>query len=63
MAELPEFVIVPEDLTMREVEKAIQVCMKVGLLTHNHGYVIIPQGTFVRVPMRGEPPPHARGMT
>lgn len=54
MAEyLPRTVIVPPYLKMAEVERAIQVCMNLGLLECRGGYLIIPQGTFARVEYKG----------
>jgi hypothetical protein len=50
----PRVVIVPESLTMREVEKAVGICMQLGLLESRAGYVIVPQGTFVKVPYQPE---------
>lgn len=50
---LPKFVIVPENLTMREVERAVQICMNLGLLNDRGGYLLIPQGTFSRVEYKG----------
>lgn len=46
----PRFVQVPDDLTMREVEKAVQICMRLKLLENRAGYVIAPPGVVTLVP-------------
>jgi hypothetical protein len=51
---LPRFVIVPKNLTMPEVEKAVWICMQLGLLDHIAGYVIVPQGVSVAIPYQSE---------
>jgi len=50
----PRIVIVPKNLTMSEVEKAVGICMQLGLLENRAGYVIVPQGVFVKVPYQSE---------
>lgn len=50
----PRLVVVPPNLTMGEVEKAVGVCMQLGLLEARGGYIIIPQGVFVEVPYQPE---------
>lgn len=47
---VPRAVEVPQDLTMREVEKAVQICMRLGLLENRAGYLIIPHGVGAEVP-------------
>lgn len=54
-AYLPRFIEVPDNLTMGEVERAIVICMQLGLLDNRRGYVIIPPGISTHVPWeRGE---------
>lgn len=53
-AYLPRIVVVPSNLTMAEVEKAVMICMNLGLLECRSGYVIIPQGAFARVEYKPE---------
>lgn len=53
-AYLPRVVIVPSNLTMGEVEKAVQICMRLDLLESRGGYLIIPQGVFARVEYKPE---------
>jgi len=52
--DLPLFVVVPESLTMREVQRAIEICMRLGLLGSKAGYVLIPPGVTVEVPYQSE---------
>ncbi len=54
-AYLPRFIEVPDNLTMREVEKAIGICMQLGLLDNRGGYVIIPPGISTHVPWERAP--------
>lgn len=44
----------PSNLTMGEVEKAVQICMRLDLLESRGGYLIIPQGVFARVEYKPE---------
>jgi hypothetical protein len=51
---LPRFVLVPENFTMHEVQRAVEICMRLGLLENRGGYVVVPQGVFVEVPYQWE---------
>jgi hypothetical protein len=46
----PILVYVSQDESFRTVADAVALCIKKGLLTHEHGYIVLPADVMTQMP-------------